>query len=128
MSPDKISKRILADRLDWIYSMLKDIESLPLHDYEEFTQERRNVWAAESCLRRALEAMLDLGRHIIAKGMGQGVTEYREIPGYLAQAGVLSTENTKIMKKMAGYRNRLVHLNRQTYFGPEIMEPGSDKI
>jgi len=29
------------------------------------------MWAAESCMRRALEAMLDLGRHVVAKELGQ---------------------------------------------------------
>jgi hypothetical protein len=34
-------------------------------------------------LRRSLEALMDLGRHIVAKGFGRGVTEYREIESVL---------------------------------------------
>ena len=109
MSPDKVSKRIIADRLDWIETMLNDISVLPMDSFEHFTHERRTMWAAESCLRRALEAMLDLGRHVVAKGLGKGVSEYKEIPVLLSQAGILSTERARVMKQMAGYRNRLVH-------------------
>lgn len=109
MSPDKVSKRIVADRLDWIETMLNDISVLPMDSFEHFTHERRTMWAAESCLRRALEAMLDLGRHVVAKGLGKGVSEYKEIPVLLSQAGILSTERARVMKQMAGYRNRLVH-------------------
>jgi len=109
MSPDKVSQRIVADRLEWVQTMLSDITALPLDSFEQFTQERRTIWAAESCLRRALEAMLDLGRHVAAKGLGQGVSEHKEIPVHLAQAGILSAEGARMMKRMAGYRNRLVH-------------------
>ena len=74
MSPNKISKRVVADRLDWIERMVREIHALPLENYATFTSDRRNVWAAESCLRRALEALMDLGRHIAAKSFGRGIT------------------------------------------------------
>jgi uncharacterized protein YutE (UPF0331/DUF86 family) len=109
MSPGRVSQRIVADRISWVQTMLADIQSLPLESFEQFTQERRTMWAAESCMRRALEAMLDLGRHVMAKGLGKGVSEYKEIASHLAQAGILSSETAQLMKQMAGYRNRLVH-------------------
>ena len=54
MSLRKISKRVVADRLDWINRMIKEIESLPLSNYETFTEDKRNIWSAKSCLRRSL--------------------------------------------------------------------------
>ena len=77
MSPGKVSKRVIADRLHWIAKMMEEINSLPLKSFEAFTGDKRNIWSAESCLRRSLEALMDLGRHILAKGYGQGVSEYR---------------------------------------------------
>ncbi len=109
MTPDRISKRIAADRLDLIETLLRDIRALPLGDHQTFFADRRNVWAAESCLRRSLEALFDLGRHILAKGFGQGVSEYKEIATRLHDQGVLLDNNAKIMQTLAGYRNRLVH-------------------
>ena len=55
MSPDKISKRVVVDRISWISKMLEEIDSLPLKDYETFVSDKRNIWSAESCLRRSLE-------------------------------------------------------------------------
>lgn len=74
MMPGKISKRIVSDRLMWVDRMLSEIRTLPLNSKSAFMQDSRNVWAAESCLRRALEAIFDMGRHIIAKGFGEAVT------------------------------------------------------
>ena len=109
MNPNKISKRVMADRLDWIEKMVQEIHALPLEDYASFTEDRRNVWAAESCLRRALEALMDLGRHIAAKSFGRGITEYKEIASVLKEGGVFDDESYLQFRTLAGYRNRMVH-------------------
>ncbi len=79
MTPTKLNKRILVQRLDYISQMIEEIQSLPLGNPQEFFSDRRNIWSAESCVRRMLEAILDLGRHILAKCFGKGVTEYKKI-------------------------------------------------
>jgi len=100
---------VIGDRLAWIDKMVAEIRALPLDSYEEFAANQRDVWAAESCLRRALEALFDLGRHILAKGFGRGVTEYKQIASELEAAGVLSRSRARLLSTLAGYRNRLVH-------------------
>ena len=62
MIPTKISQRVVLDRLDWVQRMISEIEALPLSDHDQFMADSRNVWTAESCLRRGLEALLDVGR------------------------------------------------------------------
>ncbi|HEY64597.1 MAG TPA: DUF86 domain-containing protein [Caldilineae bacterium] len=109
MMTGTISKRVVSDRLTWIDRMMGEIRSLPLEDRETFFSDRRNVWTAESCLRRALEALLDLGRHILAKGFGVGVSEYKEIATELARHEVLTSREADLLRTLAGYRNRMVH-------------------
>jgi len=109
MSPSKITKRVVVDRLDWIEKMIEEIKLLPLNDYETFIRDKRNIWAAESCLRRGLEALMDLGRHVLAKGFGRGVTEYKEIATTLQEYGVLKDKESATIKVLAGFRNRMVH-------------------
>lgn len=107
--PSRVSRRVIGDRLALITEILKDIRTLPLAEPQQFLQERRNIAAAESYLRRSLEALLDIGRHILAKGFGTGVSQYKEIATRLAEHNVLSAENARSLHVMAGYRNRLVH-------------------
>ena len=109
MLPGKISKRVVSDRLAWVDRMINEIRALPLENRDLFMQDSRNIWAAESCLRRSLEALFDMGRHIAAKAFGEGVTEYKEIASTLKRHDVISAEDLTIMQKLAGYRNRLVH-------------------
>jgi uncharacterized protein YutE (UPF0331/DUF86 family) len=109
MSPTKISLRIFLDRLAWVERLVAQIRQLPLSDMHTFVADPRNALAAESCLRRALEAFFDLGRHILARGFGTGVSEYREIADGLAARAVLDPAQAGLAKILAGYRNRLVH-------------------
>jgi len=96
---------VVIERAGWIRDMLEKMASLPLVSYEVFTADERNVAAAESYLRRALEALFDLARHIPAKGFGRGVTEYREVPAQLSSLGALDGVAAARMREMAGYRN-----------------------
>jgi uncharacterized protein YutE (UPF0331/DUF86 family) len=109
MTPKIISKRIVADRLDTVDYLLGEIRALPLRDLKTFLADRRNIWAAESCLRRSLEALFDTGRHILAKGYGLGISEYKEIASKLQEMGIFSKKETVLMQILASYRNRLVH-------------------
>jgi uncharacterized protein YutE (UPF0331/DUF86 family) len=109
MMPGRISQEVVADRLNWIDRMLSGIRMLPLDDREEFFSDTRNLAAAESYLRRALESLSDLGRHILAKGFGVGVMEYKDIALRLQEMGILSPEDGTLLAKIANYRNRLVH-------------------
>jgi uncharacterized protein YutE (UPF0331/DUF86 family) len=68
-----------------------------------------NPAIAESYLRRSLEAVFDIGRHIIAKTAGKGIVEYKEIANALGENGVITKILAERLKLMAGHRNRLVH-------------------
>jgi uncharacterized protein YutE (UPF0331/DUF86 family) len=92
-----------------VSAMLLGIEGLPLGTIEEFVGDTRNPAAAESYLRRALEGLLDLARHILAKGLGQAPAEYKEVAAMSVSAGLLGEGQGALMMQIAGYRNRLVH-------------------
>jgi uncharacterized protein YutE (UPF0331/DUF86 family) len=109
MTPQLIARHVAVDRLGWVERMVAAIRQLPLQNRDAFFADERNVWTADSCLRRALEALLDLGRHILAKGFGVAAGEYKEIATQLHRRQVLSAADANLLRTLAGYRNRLVH-------------------
>ena len=109
MTEGRISRRVIADRLEMLRDLIQQVKALPVDDRDAFFADRRNVAAAESCIRRSLEALLDLGRHILAKGFAVGVTEYKEIADGLRRHQVLRRPDADLLRILAGYRNRLVH-------------------
>ena len=109
MVPGPVSQKIAAAKQGLISEMFGGVESLPLASEKEFTRDPRMVAAGESYLRRALEALLDLGRHILAKGFGLPVAQYAAIAEQLGAKGVVANDLAARLKLMASYRNRLVH-------------------
>lgn len=110
MSPGPISRRVVVDRLAYVDAMLAGLRALPLADPRAFHADRRNAAAAESGLRRALEALFDLARHVLAKVHGVGVTEYKAVARALGERGVFTQTETALFERLAGYRNRMVHV------------------
>jgi len=80
---------------------------------ESFLSDKRNPPFVESYLRRSLEAVFDIGRHILAKSYGTRGVEYKVIARELGEKGVITQELADILVKMAGYRNRMVHFYRE---------------
>jgi uncharacterized protein YutE (UPF0331/DUF86 family) len=109
MSPSKIRLKTVTAKSELIREMLAGIETLPLASETEFFADTRMVAAGESFLRRALEALLDLGRHVLAKGFGKVTPEYAAVADELEAQGIVAQENAAKLRLMARYRNRMVH-------------------
>src|SRR4030066_2052502 len=80
---------------------------------KEFLSDRKNPPFVESYLRKALEAVFDIGRHILAKSYGFKEIEYKTIAKELGKRKVISEGLSDVLIKMAGYRNRMVHFYRE---------------
>ena len=120
MTSTKVNLRVISQRASWIQEMLKALRDLPIHDKSRFLANKHNVAAAESYLRRSLEAIFDIGRHILAKRFGTPVTEYKEIAKGLLEKKILQKEEADILRNMAGYRNRMVHFYHE--ISPEELQ------
>jgi uncharacterized protein YutE (UPF0331/DUF86 family) len=100
--------KLIEDRLGFINGALARLKRFSLLEEEEFLL-NDNPAIAESYLRRSLEAVFDIGRHIISKTAGKGIIEYREIAKALGGNGIVSRKCSDTLILMAGYRNRLIH-------------------
>ena len=100
--------KLIEDRLGFIIRSIARIKKLSWLDEQDFLKQD-NPAIAESYLRRSLEAIFDIGRHIIAKTAGKGIVQYKEIARAIGQEGVITADQSEKLILMAGYRNRLVH-------------------
>ena len=100
--------KLIEDRLGFIIRSIARLKKLSWLDEQDFLKEDNSA-IVESYLRRSLEAIFDIGRHIIAKTAGKGIVQYKEIARALSQEGVITGDQSEKLILMAGYRNRLVH-------------------
>jgi len=105
---DKIEKNLLL-----IQEFLSGLKELSCISEADFLSDKRNPASAESYLRRSLESVFDIGRHILAKSYGFKELEYKKIALELGKKGVVDKEYASVLLKMAGYRNRMVHLYQE---------------
>lgn len=104
------NRTLIAERIATIQSSVKRLEELKQqYTLEEFVKNEDAIDIAENRLRKALEALFDLGRHVVVKS-GMGVPgDYRAIIAKLSEGGVLPEDFAQRVFGMAGYRNRLIH-------------------
>jgi uncharacterized protein YutE (UPF0331/DUF86 family) len=120
MTPGKVNLKIVSQRSAWIKEMIEALQDLPVQNRKKFLSNKHNIAAAESYLRRALEALFDIGRHILARRFGSPVTEYKEIAQGLLERKILRKKEADSLRQMAGYRNRMVHFYHE--ISPEELQ------
>lgn len=100
--------KLIEDRLGLINRSIIRLKNLSSLQEETFLDGDTPA-IAESYIRRSLEAIFDVGRHITARTAGKGIVEYKEVASALGSAGVVTKGLSERLKLMAGYRNRLIH-------------------
>ncbi len=103
------NQKLITERMAIIQSAVKRLNRLAELPRQEFLQNEDAVDIAENRLRRALEALFDLGRHLVVKS-GLGIPQdYRSIIEKLEKGKILPADFANKIMGMAGYRNRLIH-------------------
>lgn len=87
-------------------SGLKEMENLSL---ETLSHNVRDLAAAKYFIRTAIEAIIDIGSHIIAKNFLGIPSTNVEVILTLIKKGVIPQNRLDIYTKMVKYRNRLTH-------------------
>ncbi len=106
----KLNIAMLAGRIEIIRVALSHLKELGNLKRDEFLEDYKNPASAETFIRHCLEAIFDIGRHILAKSGKVRLThEYKDIARGLGESGVISKPLMKKLMEMAGYRNRIVH-------------------
>lgn len=89
---------------------LRKLEMIKRYSYEEFV---RVPFVADACLRNlqvTIEALVDIGSHIVARhGYGLPKT-YQDVIKALVINGVLEAKHQDNYVNMVKFRNRIVHM------------------
>jgi len=106
----KLNIAMLTGRIEIIRVALSHLKELGNLQRAEFLEDYKNPASAETFIRHCLEAIFDIGRHILAKSGKVRLThEYKDIARGLGESGVISKPLMNKLMEMAGYRNRIVH-------------------
>jgi len=97
-------RNILSD----IEGSMEELTALTSCSLEEFKKDRKNYGLAEHYFRRALEGILTIGSHILSR-LPVKTRDYKQIILSLSERDIMPVDFGERNKKLASYRNRLVH-------------------
>ncbi len=104
-----VRKEVLRKRLNKLDEHLEILHRLQRYNFETFTNDPEHYGSAERFLHLTIEALTDIGNHIIADLALGTVNSYRDIPEILVEHGYIEHELAATWIKMIGFRNVLVH-------------------
>ena len=97
-------------RIRVLETNLRRLEMLRALSFHEFEADFRNIEAAKHLLQIAVEAMIDLAAHFVAR-LRLGIpNESAQLFMALADAGWLPLEHAERYTQMTRFRNLIVHL------------------
>jgi uncharacterized protein YutE (UPF0331/DUF86 family) len=125
-----VRPEILRKRMNRLDEYLKVLRQLQRYEREEFLSEPEHYGSAERFLHLSIEALLDMGNHVIADENMGVVDWYSDVPKLFASKGFISSDLCEKWIRMIGFRNTLVHeyidIDRAIVF--EILQNGLEDI
>jgi len=109
-----IDKEKVREKISFIEKNLAMLSRLARVPVGEFTEESTDFHAAIRLLQVSIEAMTDIGNHIVARERLGIPKTYGEIFEFLAEAGIIPRSFTPTARVMVRFRNRVVHLYADT--------------
>jgi len=113
MDISKLNLNKIQENLNLIGEFLEKLRKLRRLSKDEFLSDERNPAATESFLRRCIEAIFDVGRHILSKSFAFKSLEYKEVAKELGDKRIVTKKYSETLIKIAGYRNRMVHFYKE---------------
>ena len=105
-----INKDVLRARVSYVEDSRRSLERFRGIPYEEFHSNPDHFRIAFYDLHRSLEAIMDIGLHILSRISGARPSSYKDIPRLLEKHKIIPSNFANgQLTKMAGYRNRMVH-------------------
>lgn len=100
----------VKSQISLIRTYLKDLKALSRIELADFKTNRERQLAVMHALQLAIEGCLNVGAHIISADELGAPSDYADIFEILAKAKIIDADFAGKMKKMARFRNKLVHL------------------
>jgi uncharacterized protein YutE (UPF0331/DUF86 family) len=110
MTPGPVDLKVVADRLAIVAACVTALRNLPASRVEAFLADARNPASAESLLRRAVQALFDATRHVLSRGFGPGILEYKDAARLAQEKGLVPDRQlAERFQQIAGHRYRMTH-------------------
>jgi len=126
-----VNREVLQKRIEKVKEYLDFLKNIhKKYTLKEFKEDPMIHGSSERFLHLCIEALLDIGNHIIADENLGKVDVYSDVPEILHKTGYITKAQKDMFVKMIGFRNILVHdyleVEREIVYG--ILQNNLDDI
>jgi uncharacterized protein YutE (UPF0331/DUF86 family) len=104
-----VRQEVIRKRLNKLDAYLDILCGMHRYSLDDFLADPERYGSAERFLQLAIEALTDLGNHVIADLRLGTVDTYGDVAAILADKGYIDAELKDTWLKIVGFRNVLVH-------------------
>lgn len=104
-----MNPEVLRRRLEQLEEYLTYLRKAQQYSYSDFLEEPERYASAERFLHLSIEALNDMGSHVVAdEGLGT-VEQAQDLPGTFQDEGYIDDELRNVWTDIIDFRNILVH-------------------
>jgi len=107
---DKETEIIIKERVRKLEEAVFQLKKLRHLGEKEFLADKTIQYAAMYAMIIGIEAICDIGNHILAKYFNRAAESYKDVILLLGEEGIIPKSFAKKSSKMTDFRNILIHL------------------
>jgi len=115
-----VRPEVIRRRIDKLEEFLEILRRTRGYSFEEFVADPERYGSAERFLHLAIEAVNDMGAHVVADENLGPFERARDLPSIFEEEGLMDEDLAEKWKSMVGFRNILVHeyvdIDRRTVY------------
>lgn len=104
-----VDKEIIENLCTSIRTNLRELSDAQDIDWDKFVKDNRSKRFVERVLQITIEAMIDIGHHIISDEGFREPESYRDVFKILTENGIIPNQKLQQYENIAAFRNILVH-------------------
>ena len=101
---------IIKERVKKIEEIVTELKKLKKIPKPEFLKDKKTQYASMYAMIVGIEAICDIGNHILAQYFNQAADTYKDIILLLGEVGVIPKNFSQKSAQMTDFRNILIHL------------------
>lgn len=104
-----IDLNVIRRKMEIIEEEISFLKEMQEFNFTEFQKDLRNIKSVCRSFQNSIQALIDIGNHIVSS-LNLGKPEfYEDIPKFLKDSGIITLEFEEKFIKMIRFRNFLVH-------------------
>ncbi len=104
-----MDRELIERKLEDLERYAEELKKVQEKSLKEIRASLLTSWGIEHGLQLAIQSLIDLGAYMLASLGEHRVEDYKDVIDRLGERGIIPADFSRRIRRMAGFRNILVH-------------------